>query len=538
MIKSLYFCFLFLIASVVPLAAQELPVAHYKYQVTSGVIRQVSLGFDDLRQVPKLVMPMGKSNRIARFSPEPEAQLIIDEKLYDVCRQMGRDSLSALAFIISHELTHFFVNHRHPFGFATPGNELSERNKEMEKEADLYGLIQAFATGYQTFKVARPLLKKIYTAYQLPDSLKGYPTREERLVSIDLYAQQAQQLASTFEVGKFLYLKGEYAAAEHCFSDLSSRIPAKEFLNNLGLSQLQQVLTGAWIKTRSMPFKLPAELDTENRLLGKNRQGNEEEGNEFEALLEGAIRNFEKAVALDKTYMAAHINLATSMLLLNRNGTVREMIDQLQQTRTTISPDAFLLRGIALVRLKEYEAAQIDLANADGAFEIEFNRKIAALLQKRAKENEIIDWIERQTLAGSRSIQRSAPVGIEQSMNGLSLPLPDNLPVDQRKNLPKPNLVHFQYNAFNGLHVYKILLKKGAFQVIQGHSTVNGLATAQGIRHGDPIRKMKEKYGNPSRLVPVSGGHFYCYDKVQIYFRTRDNIVEDWLIYQKNTNSE
>lgn len=534
--KTLPFTIILLLFFTSSLGAQnQLSPTHYKYKNTLRVCEQVALTFGDLRQLPKLVMPKSKSDQIARFWPEPEIQLTIDEKLYDLCREMGKDSLSALAFIISHELTHFFYNHRHPFGFASPQKQPNKPNPEIEMQADLYGLINAFAAGYQSFKVAKPILEKIYRAYQLDDQLMGYATKTERLESIEQHAKQAQGLASTFEAGKFLYLKGEYAAAEHCFKHVARTVPAKEVLNNLGLTQLQQALDSEPISIKKIPFKLPVELDAENRLMGVRGERNPEKNKavDIEELIKESCRSFEKAIELDKSYSAAYLNLVTARILLANYGTASDMLDQLRKNTQALPPDAYLLRAINHLHYKDYEAAQADLDRADGAFEIEYNRKVAFWIKKGISEKALKDSVEKY-ISKPYKVSRSKPLGIEKSIQNLTLSSASNLPADYEQNLPQPNLVHIKYSIQNELHAYKILLKDGTFQVIQNFTQTPDVQTKQGIKRGDTVDTMQLKYGSPSRTVAIGNGHFYCYDTAQIYFKIRDNIVQGWLIYQKN----
>lgn len=533
--KNLPVTIILLLFSALSLAAQnQLSTTHYKYKNTLRICEQVALTFSDLRQVPKLVMPKGKSNQIARFWPESEIQLTIDEKLYDLCREMGKDSLSALAFIISHELTHFFYNHQHPFGFANSPNHPNKPNSEIEMQADLYGLINAFAAGYQSFKVAKPILEKIYRVYQLDDNMMGYPTKTERLKSIEQYAKQAQGLASAFEAGEFLYLKKEYAAAEHCFKHVARTIPAKEILNNLGLTQLQQVLSSEQISTQQMPFKMPVELEAENRLMGIRGERNPEKNKavDIEKLIKESIRNFEKAIELDKGYSTAYINLATARILLTNYGTTRDILDQLRKNTQTLSPDVYLLRAINHLYYKEYEAAQADLDHADGAFEIEYNRKVASWIKKGISEEALKDSVGKYISKPSK-ISRSEPLGIEKSIGSLTLSMASNLPIDYEQNLPQPNVVHIRYSVLREFHAYKIVVKDGTFQVIQNFAQTPDMQTKQGIKIGDTVEAMQLKYGPPSRMVAIGNGHFYCYDEAHIYFRTIEGKIDGWLIYQK-----
>ena len=86
-------------------AQSYLPSRHYKYQVTLGVCQAVAAAYGHYRSVPQLVMISNTNPNgiIARFIPKPVPQVWIDEKLYDLCSALGKDSLSALSYVAGHE---------------------------------------------------------------------------------------------------------------------------------------------------------------------------------------------------------------------------------------------------------------------------------------------------------------------------------------------------------------------------------------------------------------------------------------------------
>jgi hypothetical protein len=508
--------------------AQELAPWHPKYQTTLQVCKQVAYTFGDLRPKPKLVMLKGGAGTIARYSPLPEPQLIIDEKLYDLCHDLGRDSLAALAFVIGHELTHFFYNHLHSFGLATATPLQADYVKRLEYESDLQGLIHAFSAGYSSFEVAEHIIEKLYSAYRLPDKLMGYPSKSERLKALKQLSLQAKQLASTFEVGKFLYLKKEYLSAEHCFSFLCSQMPSKEHLNNLGLIQLQRALCG--ISVIQMPFKLPIEMDANNRLLNDFRRGNEETAEFTESLLESAVGHFEKAIDLDKRYLGAYINLAIARLLLHQNGTAKDILEQIEhQFPDSLPPEIKLLKGITHLRLGEYGMAQAAFTSAEDAFEITYNRQVAQLVLSTTPTEQLSETLQK--LCTDATPGKVVPLGIETSIGSVSLPLNLSTNTMYPFSLPKPNLVRYHYNISGALQHYKIQLKDSKFEVLQYKG--DQYSSNQGIKRGDSSEKLIRQYGTPTRIVLMAEGYYYCYDKSQIYFLLHLNEVRGWLIFKK-----
>ncbi len=55
---------------------------------------------------PKIVLST-ENKKVAAFSPWKNT-ITLDQKMYDICRGFGRDSLAALAYIIGHELVHAY----------------------------------------------------------------------------------------------------------------------------------------------------------------------------------------------------------------------------------------------------------------------------------------------------------------------------------------------------------------------------------------------------------------------------------------------
>src|ERR1035437_5534600 len=127
---------------------------------------------------------------IAQYYAIPTPVIKIDEKLFDICMDMGADSLNALSIIMSHELAHYYNDHNwcSDFAFAVRNTPIGKNIKSEskgdkiihEKEADNFGLYHSCIAGYHPFNIYDRLLVKIYAAYKLPNIIPDYPTTHHR----------------------------------------------------------------------------------------------------------------------------------------------------------------------------------------------------------------------------------------------------------------------------------------------------------------------------------------------------------------------
>ncbi len=270
-----------------------------------------------------LIPKSHKQNYIAAyFSDTPNIK--VDEKLFDICAQMGPDSLNALSIILSHELAHYYNDHNwcSDYAFAIRntaiGKKIKEESKETkinhEREADNFGIYHCCLAGYHPFGIYKKLLDNIYSAYNLPERMDGYPAKKER----DTICEQAQRriatLYSEFLVGNKAIKIEDFELAINCFDDLTKYFPSRENYNNLGTAKT------LWaIKLRPLEkmqaedpnFFYPIMTDSNSRLkIVIERNLDEGAAQKMNELLNSARSDFEKAISLDHEYDVAYINLA------------------------------------------------------------------------------------------------------------------------------------------------------------------------------------------------------------------------------------
>ncbi|WP_448961300.1 hypothetical protein [Larkinella arboricola] len=514
-----------------------LPATHFKYRITQQLCRQLAIAFGELR-MPRLTMiAVTGSQRIARFVSKPEPELLLDEKLYDLCRGFGPDSLAALSIVVGHELTHYYGRHTEWAGFGQlPGQQKSpaaqaEQTRMLEAQADLQGVYRSFLAGYDVYRLVKPLYTKIYAAYQLPVTMAGYPSREERIRSIEQQAAKARNLGMAFEAGLFFFLKRDYALAERCFEFVTEEIPTKELLNNVGLCQL---LRATEIMTLvEMPFRYPFEVEISNRLTPNEHRGNAVDKAD---LLKQAISYFRQAIDLDETYSSAYINLAAASSLLGRNGTASEIIDQLEEVlkkqHETLSPNAHLVRAIALAEQGKDAEAMDELKPISDAYEMEYNRQAIQNYSRWSalpSEQAFQEW--KQLASRHRAVDNGSFSQRENRIGSSILPFPGETAFADRLAIPEPHWIRIQSNRTNGEVTYRLMRPDTTYEMVR---SLPGTAvqTRAEIQSGDSLDKLLLLYGPPSRVVPAGmGDRFYCYDAAHLFVAIRQNRVHYWIIY-------
>ncbi|MCX6214610.1 hypothetical protein [Spirosoma sp.] len=512
---------------------------HHKYRVTQQLCAQLATAFGEHRMPRLTLITNPASQRIAQFVPRPEAELFLDEKLYDICRGFGPDSLAALSIVLAHELTHYYGKHADWFGFAQlmkhqqPSSAQAEQTEVLEAQADIQGVYRAFLAGYDSYRLAKPLYTAIYSAYHLPDRMAGYPSRDERIRMMDDQARKASTLAMAFETGLFFLLKQEYVVAQRCFEFVSDEIPTKELLNNRGLCQL---LRAAQVMSpRDIPFRYPVDVETSNRLRPSSQRG--DEGNQVD-LLKQAIANFQQAIDLDETYTTAYINQASALSILGRTGTAKETIDQLaavlRQTNVQLPSNARLVRGIALVESGDSNRGLSELEKCQGAYELAYNLEVArqyTRLTTQSAETAV------ETLAQIAS-HHTPPTDTrllspETGQGDLRLPFAGTTSFDERLSIPQPDLVRIQCRRTADGTRYQIGLAAGRYQVICSQPGGAGRSRL-GIKSGDTIQQLIQLYGEPQRRVSANTLTYYCYDTANFFVAIQHQTVKNWFIYTAN----
>ena len=341
-----------------------------------SVFDQLVLAYGNAKSSPQLIILQNQSKPIppAKYYPDPKPTIKVDAHLFTIFRTFGKDSLNALSAVLSHELAHYYSDHTFcsDYAFALQDqdqklakilNGISKQEKiSKETEADQKGFFYAAAAGYSPFDVQALLIEKLYTEYNYPDSLPGYPTKQQRIGIALMAEEKAKGLYDTFQAGLTFMDEKNYAQAIEAFEEANSYIPFRENYNNMGVAKalmaLELIEPNYLEKQNPDRFLYPLETDNTSRLKKEIVRGvDHEKEKKIELLLKSAKSNFQEAIRLDPGYTKSYINLAC-VFDLARNydmaiGTIKELPLEEQITK-----DALIVLAIAYFHSNREQKAE------------------------------------------------------------------------------------------------------------------------------------------------------------------------------------
>ena len=274
----------------------------------------------------KIIESIGNS-----FPPPPELNIVnsknkvayvtnngifLEEKTIELLNQEDHFD-DKIAYIISHELAHHYLNHNWMFnsglGYTSEiGRYIDENSvdtnqrKLAESQADLFGGFFGQIAGYNVLGYGQEALSKIYEDYKIPNEIKGYPSLDERKQIIASKKEEADKLKVFFDLGNISFYLKRYELSSLLFSEiLKNNFTSREIFNNLGLSYLLEVIRST---AEFKNFIYPVVLDNQTRLSTSTTRSSNM-SSDIIKLLTDAEFNLKKATELDPNYIPAIQNL-------------------------------------------------------------------------------------------------------------------------------------------------------------------------------------------------------------------------------------
>lgn len=349
-------------------------------QPDANTEKQVSLVFYQLISVygsakPAPELKVDKYTLPASYIANPKPTIKVDLSLYKLCQTFGKDSLNALAVVLSHELTHYYNDHTfcsdYAFANFKANTELQKKigqasynaRIEKESEADIKGFFYAAAAGFQPHGIQGLLIGKIYTTYKLPDIQKGYPTKQERIAIVNKAEKTATQLYEYFKSGLTALENKQYDQAIDFFNKANSQVPFRENWNNIGVAYARKALN---LKLPSKAeadnanrFLYPLEIENKSRLLNERTRSIDDTTEEMQKLLNEAQNAFEKALQLDPSFHKIRINLACVYDLQSKHNSAIAEISEKLPVEVRASNEAKRILAIAYWNAELEEKAEI-----------------------------------------------------------------------------------------------------------------------------------------------------------------------------------
>jgi hypothetical protein len=195
----------------------------------------------------------------------------------------------ALSYVLAHEFAHHERNHlcshfAQKVSAATAwAEERSTKeqtianSKRIETEADTYAGLYGHIAGFRPLDVAVETLDRIYEAYDIPDSLPGYPTLEERKSMVEKAREEFNDVAQAYDAAWIALATGEYAAATYLLSTIiiDAEYASPEMHGLLALVQFLDVinsLNNPKLSEWSWPIRMQRDTNSRTREMSRSEK--------------------------------------------------------------------------------------------------------------------------------------------------------------------------------------------------------------------------------------------------------------------------
>ena len=503
------------------------PVTSYKLEVAQRVFNDLVQARGSFRMpVPELIMNDGR--RYMAWMHPGKREIGLEEQAYDICAKMGKDSLNALAAMLSHEIVHYYEDHdwKRNFINQNEGLEAAEQLQQLseglkyETQADYYGGILALSAGYNTYSTLSTLLKEAYSSYGLPEEIQGYPSLNERVKLSENTARRLEKLFQVYQTANYLSLIHGHADAMQYYRYILGEYQGVELYNNAGATALLAVLD--LTPKDKIPYVLPIELDLESRLGQITTRLPKDAEARRAALLAQAQQMLKNALLLDEVQPTSHLNLANLHVLKGewldaeyRAQKARALA--LNQGDTIAVAEAQVVLGVAAI-LQGDTVSSITHLKAAESFGLALAKINLSILQGGAY---LVDQQAYQT----KGVEEIESVFPEDFLVAPTFTATVNLPGNiycGYKDMPRSNI--FQHYVDDGSNHFAWFHRTSANYDGQ---------TLKGLKIGAAKTDIQRVYGAPDRILSLSEGLCLAYDERQLLLLTDDDgRLTSWIVFR------
>ncbi|MEZ4895088.1 MAG: tetratricopeptide repeat protein [Saprospiraceae bacterium] len=455
-------------------------------------------------------------------------EITLEEKAMEVCKTFGPDTEAAIAFLLGHELTHYYEKHAWQRGFAAEFKDLPIGvtidslfdDVAHETEADYLGGFLAYSAGYGLFDKGAELIQRIYKAYNLPEKLNGYPSMSDRQALTTRTAQQLKQLVDVFEMANMLTAIGHYTEAYEYYRYVLMQYQSRELYNNLGVTAVMEAIN-RYFEEKELKYRYPIQLDLETTLV--HGYGTVDARN---VLLNQALLHFDAAISMDPNYAPAYLNKACTYALMGDTLRARFFAEN------EAKPAAF--RG-------DYPKTLIDVDILIGILETKGGNKEQArqLFQMAADSGSALAAYNLSMLNREKSVPEEMKLSISipkvEKIDGQSMKdVAANMLVDYDKIIRLSQYLVFYQNPKQGPQSKLFASKnKQTGEVTKFHITNASYTgqTARGLGIGAGRNELIQAYGEPRRSVETPRSQILVYPNV-LFVLGKGDKVERWGTYE------
>jgi tetratricopeptide (TPR) repeat protein len=506
----------------------EPSVAKEKRDRAEAIYRKLVEAKGDYRfSAPPFLFTQGEAN--IAFLQGDGLSIGLEEKAYDLLEEFGD---AALAFILGHEVSHFYEKHAYQRGVFNSYNDKElasalqeaktamagpayaklavavEKGRErltkvtMETEADFLGGFLAYSAGYDVRDVPG-IFETLYAGYGLEDEMFGYESKEARQEMGREAEARMNQFIDVYEVANLLVALNRYADARIVYKHILQQYQGREVYNNLGVLTVLEAME--YFSQADKQYRLPLELDLSFNSAAKSVEDTEAFRGQ---LLIEAMGYFTSAISLDRDYAPAYLNLACTHYLLEDDDRARFYAGVEAARKAKVNPERFPNTGANA----EVLLALIDIRGGNESAGIE---RLSAVSNKSAlAAANLLTAQGKEAPAVDRAV---ADRSISWTVDGLKAK--DLLTATQ--NTGKSTRLDFFGDAGlniwtrDNARVYRFSpaissrRPKVSFAITNSGHTEE---TRDGFKVGSPGKDITDRFGQPARKQTTVAGEIWVYD--------------------------
>jgi hypothetical protein len=300
----------------------------YTVETVQQIYKHVAETFQDQRRPPTLKVVNFKADAPASgafFDPE-KREIEIDGQL--VANFLTRPSLGpdAIAFVLSHELGHFYGDHRLALTSGAHDAKYLLRLQILEEQADFAGILHCHLSGYEGARVAADAIRELYSFYHLKSDSPDYLPLEQRIEGVTAVARRIRPLLPVYNLAITLVLQQKLIEASRVFDVLADRFQSSDLLIDAAVLKARVGLARTPSLSRYADL-YPFLFATQNNLarsLGAGRGGSQG----GEPFLREAERQLRQLLLKSPDSPYVRINMALVLDLLGRPAEGLELLQE------------------------------------------------------------------------------------------------------------------------------------------------------------------------------------------------------------------
>lgn len=502
-------------------STQNIDSAQYR-RVVNIYNRLIQARGDFRFPVPSLNL-INEERRVAGIDYD-QLNVVLESKALGVCNTFGAEADAAIAFLLAHELTHYYEKHAWRSSFAEDNSDLKiglELDKVTddaanETQADYLGGFLAYSAGFGMFQKGPEIIQSLYKAYGLKNEIPGYPSLSDRQALSRRTAEKIASLVDVYEMANLLAAVGKYEYAYEYYRHLLLEYQSREIYNNLGVTAVLDAL-----RTMETPkYRYPIEMDLETPA-AKAGMGLDPAKNEK---LRQALFHFDAAISLDPNYAPAYLNKAC----------VYSLMGDLVRARFYANIEARQASKVG-----NYPKVAKDIDVLMGIIEAQSNsvEKARVLFQAAEKAGHPLGKINLRTLLKQPPL-KEIPAGtlwpaVEKIENATLDESAQDLRFDPKKKVDISRQLEFLQTPPIGTDSKILINLWGKQEKILFHLTTPTYKgkTARQVGIGDTRASIVKAYGEPGKSLETPNGQIMVYEKI-LFIIGKEGKLERWATYQ------